>query len=512
MKWDPATKYEILLRITNAIVTKTNRESLFGALAKELRRHFSYDRLSINIYDHKTESLSYFTAADGINPEGISCRGSRPLETGAVAKWVIERRKPVIIEDLNRFKELPSINSMLQSGLRATMAFPLIVRNEILGSIHFSFRKTPKQLAELTQVLKDVSEQVAIAVANMLAYEELKRLNEVLERQKRYLLANAEDRYRHDHFFYSSRAIEEIMEQVRLVADTDASVLITGETGTGKDYIARTIHRLSSRTDHLFVKINCPALASTLFESELFGHVKGAFTGADAHRVGRFEMAQGGTVFLDEVGDLPSSLQAKLLHVLQDGTFERVGDSRPVRVNFRVIAATNQDLEEAIRAGKFRRDLYYRLNTVHIHVPPLRERPEDVRILLERLTEIEAKETNRTAPRFTPGAIKLLSQYPWPGNVRELKNLVKRLVILRPGDIIDEGDVERALKIFQREAPAIHGTLAEVEREHIRRALIQCRGRIGGPKGAAALLGLPRTTLQYRLKKLGMDPREFCQD
>lgn len=511
-KWDPATRYQILLKINNAIVTQTTRESLFRALARELRKHFSYDRLSINIYDPKTQSLSYFAAADGVNPEGISCLEKRPLAMGAVAKLAIEAREPVVIEDLSRYQDLPSVASMVRSGLKATMAFPLIVRNEILGSIHFSFRKKPEHLSELRDVLKDVSEQVAIAVDNMLAYQELKRLNELLERQKRYLMANAEDRYRQDQFFYASRAIEGIMEQVHLVAETDASVLITGETGTGKDYIARTIHRLSGRSDHLFVKVNCPALASSLFESELFGHAKGAFTGAESHRVGRLEMAQGGTVFLDEVADLPPSLQAKLLHVLQDGTFERVGESRPISANFRVIAATNQDLEDAIREGRFRRDLYYRLNTVHIHMPPLRERPEDIPVLLERLTEIQARETNREAPRFTHGAIRLLCLYSWPGNVRELKNLVKRLVILRPGDLIDEADVERALKIFEPETSASCKTLAEVEREHIRQALIRCGGRIGGPRGAASMLGLPRTTLQHRMKKLGIDHREFSMD
>lgn len=509
MRWDPATRYEILLKINNAIITQTGRASLFRALARELRKHFSYDRLSINLYDPDNQSLSYFAAADGVNPDGISSRESRPLAMGAVAKLVIESRQPVVIDDLTRYKDLSSVSSMLQYGLTATMAFPLIVRKEILGSIHFSYRKAPHHMTELTEVLRDVSQQVAIAVDNMLAYQELKRLNERLERQKNYLMANVEDRYRQDQFFYASRAIAEIMKQVRLVADTDASVLITGETGTGKDYIARTIHRLSDRRDHLFVKINCPALASSLFESELFGHAKGAFTGADSSRVGRLEMAQGGTVFLDEVGDLPPALQAKLLHVLQDGSFERVGESRTIAVDFRVISATNQDLEQAIREGRFRQDLYYRLNTVHIHVPPLRERPEDIPLLIERLTEIQARETNRVPPRFSKAAIRLMCQYPWPGNVRELKNLMKRLVILRPGSLIEEGEMERILGSVEPQASSSVKRLRDIEREHIRQALIRCRGKLGGRGGAAELLGLPRSTLQYRLKKLGLEPKEF---
>jgi transcriptional regulator with GAF, ATPase, and Fis domain len=508
-KWDPATRYQILLKINNAIVTQTRRDSLFRALARELRKHFQYDRLSINIYDPKNQSLSYFAAADGINPEGISCLESRPLAMGAVAKLVIETGKPVVMEDLTKYRHLSSVVSMLESGLRTTMAFPLIVRKRILGSIHFSYRKAPPELPELKEVLEEVSKQVAIAVDNMLSYEELKKLNEILEGQKRYLMASAEDRYREDSFFYASRAIREIMEQVRLVADTDASVLITGETGTGKDYIARTIHRLSSRRNELFVKVNCPALASTLFESELFGHAKGAFTGADTLRVGRLEMAQGGTVFFDEVGDLPHSLQAKLLHVLQDGTFERVGESRPIKVDFRVISATNQDLQKAIREGRFRRDLYYRLNTVHIHIPPLRERPEDIPILVEKLTELQAREANRPAPKFTPEALRLLCHYEWPGNVRELKNLVKRLVILRPGDLIGERDVDGALRTFAPELRFDSRTLAEVEKDYISQVMRRCGGRLGGADGAAKVLGIPRSTLQHKLKKLGLDPREF---
>ena len=299
MHWNLETRYRILLSINNAIITQTSREKLFEALATEIRKHFRYDRLSINLYDPGAKSLSYFAAADGISPAGISSKGSRPLAKGSIAQMVINSRNPVIIEDLNRFEDLPSVVSMLDSGLTATMAFPLLVRGRVLGTVHFSFRNRPDDIHELAEVLTDVSNQVAIAVDNMLNYVELARLNENLERQKRFLMVNADEAYHQDHFFYVSPAMVEIMNQIELVADTDASVLIVGETGTGKDYLARTIHNLSSRRDHLFVKINCPALTSSLIESELFGHGKGAFTGANALRIGRFEMADRWTVFLD---------------------------------------------------------------------------------------------------------------------------------------------------------------------------------------------------------------------
>jgi formate hydrogenlyase transcriptional activator len=509
MRWDPATRYQILLSINNAVITRTTREDLFRALATELRKHFPYDRLSINLYDAKAQSLSYFAAADGIDPEGISCKDGRPLSKGSVTRMVIQSGHPVIIKDLRRYTDHSSVGSMVEAGLIATMAFPLIIRNRILGTIHFSFKKAPDYLSELTEVLTDVSNQAAIAVDNMLAYMDLKKMNEDLVREKRYLMAHADD-YRQDSFFYASRSMTEIMSLIQKVANTDASVLITGETGTGKDYLARHVHNLSTRKDHLFVKTSCPALAASLFESELFGHAKGAFTGADSQRIGRFELANDGTVFLDEVSELPARLQAKLLNVLQDRQFERVGDSQPIKINFRVIAATNKDLEVEIQTGQFRRDLYYRLNTVNIQVPPLRKRTEDIPFLVEKLTAIQAVKTNRPAPVYTGQAIERLCQYHWPGNVRELKNLVKRMVILRPGERITYTGINKIINTtFEPEPEKNVLTLAEAERKHIEQALIKCRGVVGGRKGAARLLDLPHSTLQYRLKKYCLDPNDF---
>jgi transcriptional regulator with GAF, ATPase, and Fis domain len=292
-------------------------------------------------------------------------------------------------------------------------------------------------------------------------------------------------------------------------------VLITGETGTGKDYLARCIHQMSPRRDQLFIKVNCPALVSSLFESELFGHAKGAFTGAEQTRVGRFELADGGSVFLDEIAELPIALQAKLLHVLQDNHFERVGEHRPVNVDFRVIAATNKNLEDEIRSGQFRQDLFYRLNIVHVRVPPLRERLEDIGLLVEKLTQVQAEKTNRPEPLYSEGAIRKLGTYDWPGNVRELKNLVKRMMILRPGEKITGNDIDKILSAAgtdRQKLPKEVSTLADAQRQHIVQALIKTGGIIGGSNGAARLLGLPRSTLQYRLKKLGIQPNDYNQE
>lgn len=510
MYWSPETRYQILLKINNAIITQTTSRDLFQALALELRRHFSCDRISINLYDAQSQSITYFAAADGIDPAGISSTESRSLVKGAISKMVIRSGRPVIIRDLKRYADFESVRSMVEYGLTATMAFPLVIRNKTLGTIHFSYKKEPEYMEELQEVLTEVSRQAAIVVDNMLSYTHLKELNAKLTQQKQFLIANTDDGYQQDSFFYTAPVMKEIMSLVDKVANSDVSILLTGETGTGKDYLARTIHNRSPRRDHLFVKTNCPALAPTLFESELFGHVRGAFTGADAKRVGRFELAHLGTVFLDEVGELPSELQAKLLHVLQDMRFERVGDSRAIDVNFRVIAATNKDLRNLATNGQFRQDLYYRLNTVNIHVPPLRERVEDIPLLISKLSALQARKTNGVAPVYTDGALESLCAYRWPGNVRELKNLVKRLVILRPGERVTRLDIDKIIDFEPlEENTGDVTTLADAERQHIIQALAKCRGMVGGKRGIAKLLGMPRTTLQYRMKKLGINPGDF---
>ncbi|NQU64372.1 MAG: sigma 54-interacting transcriptional regulator [SAR324 cluster bacterium] len=512
MYWSSETRYQILLKINNVIITQTTKEGLFKALAQEIRRYFSCDRISINLYDAKSQSIIYFAAADGINPAGISSKESRSLVRGAISEMVIRSGQPIIIEDLECYADFDSVKSMVEYGLNATMAFPLMIRKNILGTIHFSFKKQPEYLEELREVLTDVSRQTAIAVDNMLSYTHLKEINSNLIQQKQYLIASTDNSYLQDSFFYAAPVMKEIMNLVEKVANSDVSILITGETGTGKDYLARTLHNLSSRREHLFVKTNCPALAPTLFESELFGHAKGAFTGADAKRVGRFELANQGTVFLDEVGELPPELQAKLLHVLQDRRFERVGDSRPLDVNFRVIAATNKDLKGLANNGQFRQDLYYRLNTINIHVPPLRERVEDIPLLIEKLSIQQALKANRIAPIYTEGALKTLCTYQWPGNVRELKNLVKRMVILRAGETITSLDIDKIIDLepLAEIVPEVT-TLADAERQHIIQALRKCRGMVGGKRGISKLLGVPRTTLQYRMKKLGISVSDFTE-
>ncbi|MEN8689660.1 MAG: sigma 54-interacting transcriptional regulator [Desulfobacterales bacterium] len=509
MTWSAATRYRLLIEINNAIVKHTNRADLFNALASEIKKTVPYDRFSINLYDADKKLLSYFSTAEGISPEGISAY-ERPLAKGPIAKAVIRSKEPLIIPDLKKRNYWASVRAMLTAGLTASMAYPLITRGNVLGVLHFSFKEQPSKIEELSQFLTELTDVVAVAVDNMLAYSKLKEVNQSLVQQKQYLLERAEESYRPESFYFNSTVMIEVMRQVELIAATDASVLITGETGTGKDFIARHIHRLSSRRSGLFVKVNCPAFSSGLFESELFGHAKGAFTGAAGSRAGRFEMANDGTIFLDEIGELPIDLQAKLLHVLQDKCFERVGDNRPIEVNVRVIAATNRDMSQAIRKYKFRSDLFYRLNTVEVKLPPLRERREDVPGLVQWLNQLESRKANRSAPRYIPSAMEVLRRHHWPGNVRELKNLVKRMIIMHPGENISGEDVEILVESGQSNMGIREYSLATAERQHIETVLARTNGRLGGKRGAAALLRIPRTTLQYRLKKLGIDHKSFA--
>lgn len=513
MKWNLEARHQILLKITNAVISRTSNQDFFNALAAELKKHFPCDRLSINLYEKKNQSLQYFTLADGIDPKGISSLNKRPLLKGTIAKMAIQSRQPVIIDDLSRYQDKFSIGQMVRAGLISTMAFPLIMRNTVFGSLHFSFKATPKNLTELSELLTEVSKQVAIAVDNLVAYNRLRNENRNLEREKRYLLGSSKD-YKSENFYYASPQMAEIMSVIKRVSEIDAPVFITGETGTGKDFIARYIHHFSPRNDHMFVKVNCPAMPPTLFESELFGHAKGAFTGADSNRVGRFEMADKGTIFLDEVGELPESQQVKLLQVLQENRFERVGDSRSIKANFRLIAATNRDPIKSIQEGKLRNDLYYRLNIIQIHVPPLRERVGDIPLLIEQVTHAESDQMHQPAPRYTQQALKLLNAYHWPGNVRELKNFVKRMIILKPRGNVRPADIEKMIELGEKTNVKNNiniPTLAESERNSIEQALIQCKGVIGGKNGAARILDVPRSTLQYRMKKYGIKPTMTVQ-
>jgi len=353
------------------------------------------------------------------------------------------------------------------------------------------------------ELLASVANQVAFSVENALAFQEIAELKDKLVAEKVYLQDEIRTEYNFEEIIGQSSALKRALHEVETVAPTDSAVLVCGETGTGKELIARAIHELSRRRERTFVKLNCAAIPTGLLESELFGHERGAFTGAIAQRVGRFELADGGTLFLDEVGDIPLELQPKLLRVLQEQEFERLGSTRTKRVDVRLVAATNQNLEEMVAAGTFRNDLYYRLNVFPIMLPPLRERPEDIPPLVRYFVQKFARRMNKRIETIPADAMTALSRYSWPGNVRELENAVERAVILTTGLALRVPVSEFRDRALAPSAGA--ATLEATEREAILRALHESNWVLGGPQGAATRLGLKRTTLQSRIQKLGID-------
>jgi formate hydrogenlyase transcriptional activator len=352
----------------------------------------------------------------------------------------------------------------------------------------------------------DTSSQVAVAVENSLVYGELRKLKDNFSEERVYLEDEIRSELNFEEIVGRSAALQRVLRHVEVVAPTDSGVLIQGETGTGKELIARATHNLSPRRDRSFVKLNCAAIPSGLLESELFGHEKGAFTGAIMRKAGRFEVADKGTLFLDEVGDIPLELQPKLLRVLQEHEFERLGSTRTQQVDVRVIAATHRDLKKMVEDGQFRSDLFYRLHVFPLPVPPLRDRREDIPILVRHYVDKHARRMNRRIETIPSHAMEVFANYSWPGNVRELQNFIERAVILSPGSVLRPPLAELKQVTVPGSSSKL-STLAETEREHVLRAIRESNWVIGGPHGAAARLGMKRTTLAYRIRKLNISVR-----
>lgn len=537
----PETLYQPLLLINNTLVRETTPEGLFRNLSATLQSLVHCDRCSLTIYESSTDSLAWFAQAEGVTVTAMDER--RNAVRGPLAYTAIQTRQPYIVPDLSVLASSAGIQHMLDAGLKSSIALPLLSRSEPVGALIVSYlRCLGDKDATLIAFMEKISVQVALAVDNMLAHEKLKKMNTELKQHVGSLLYPEGVGYSEQRFFYSCEKMQHIIDQARLLASSDVPVLVCGETGTGKEFIAHYIHRYSARSKNNFVKVNCPALSSTLFESELFGHAKGAFTGAVSQRVGRFEMAHKGSIFLDEIGDLDKVLQAKLLQVLQDACFERVGESRSVHIDVRFISATNAPLQSLMRSGLFRSDLYYRLGAATIHIPPLRERQGDLEPMIQHLVRIAAEDLQCEPLQLTPAAMRLLMSYSWPGNVRELLNITKRLLILHHGHKVspemilpflqNEHDLELRSHCGHKAAlsaqpfgfatsghtnslsemtETVNCTLQDAERRVIEHALTVTNGVVSGNKGAATMLGLPRSTLLYKLQKHGLDPKNYSR-
>jgi formate hydrogenlyase transcriptional activator len=490
-----------LLEINNAVVTRLAAKPLFQAISSSLRRTFGLDYASLLIYDDDISALRLQTCDLPHGTGAIRENAIVPLDD-TVAGYVFRTRQGRAFS----LQEAAAISQstgdiMGREGLQSICCMPLISRGNALGTLNLGSRQESFFTDGDLQFFAQAAAQVAIALENALSFQRIEELNARLAEEKVYL----EDEIRTDNRFEEivgqSRVLKAVLKQVETVAPTDSTVLIYGETGTGKELLARAIHDLSSRRQGTFVKLNCAAIPMGLLESEMFGHEKGAFTGAIAQRIGRFELAHRGSIFLDEVGEIPLELQTKLLRVLQEREFERLGSSRTIRTDARLVAATNRDLAALVEERQFRADLYYRLNVFPITVPPLRERRDDIPLLVRYFVQQFARRMNRRITNIPADAMQSLTRYPWPGNIRELQNFIERAVIVSPGPTLQAP--VRELK-GPKSAASSAVTLADAESEAIERALREAGGRVGGPQGAAAKLGMKRTTLQAKMRKLGI--------
>ena len=495
-----------LLEINNAVVTCLASKPLYQTISSSLRRTFALDYASLLIYDAEISALRLETCDFPGGLGAIREDAVVPVED-TVAGYVFRTREGRIFT----LDEAAAISQstgeiMAREGVRSICCIPLISHGNVLGTLNLGSRQEAFFKDGDLQFFSQAADQVAIALENAFSYQRIEEFNTRLAEEKVYL----EDEIRTDNRFEEivgqSRVLKAVLKQVETVAPTDSTVLIYGETGTGKELLARAIHDLSSRRQGTFVKLNCAAIPTGLLESEMFGHEKGAFTGAIAQRIGRFELAHRGSIFLDEVGEIPLELQTKLLRVLQEREFERLGSSRTIRTDARLVAATNRDLATLVEERQFRADLYYRLNVFPITVPPLRERRDDIPLLVRYFVQQYARRMNRRITNIPADAMDALTRYHWPGNIRELQNFIERAVIISPGPSLQAP--VRELKGPKAAASAGAVTLADAESEAIQRALRESGGRVGGPEGAAARLGMKRTTLQAKMRKLGIEAKE----
>jgi formate hydrogenlyase transcriptional activator len=526
-------RYQLLLDINNAVVTQLGLGNLLRATCDSLRKIIPHDAASISLYDPETRQLRLHSF-DLKYASDLEEGALFPLE-GSPQGRAFTSHQPVLISHLN-LEEFPApqIRHAYNDGLRSGCIIPLVAHDRTLGTLDIASRSESAFTEEDVKLLTHIAKQIAIAVENALAYREISALKDKLAQEKLYLEEEIRSEMNFDQIVGDSPALRQVLELVQTVAPSDSTVLLLGETGTGKELVARAIHDHSRRENRTFVKLNCAAIPTGLFESELFGHEKGAFTGAISQKVGRLELADQGTLFLDEVGDVPLEIQPKLLRALQEREFERLGSTRTKRVDMRLVAATNRNLDKMIADREFRSDLYYRLNIFPIRIPPLRERREDIPVLARYFAQKFAQQMEKRIETIPSATMRALTEWDWPGNVRELANFIERAVILTRGGSLevplaelrkvqtqpstqparaqDRDEIARIVKETINaldDKKCINDEQAQKQREEIIRALTECKGRVGGEDGAGARLGINRTTLLSRMKKLGINAKQF---
>jgi formate hydrogenlyase transcriptional activator len=507
-------RLRLLLDVTNQVVSNLELRDLLRAISQDVRRVMQCDYAGLSLHDAENKQLRLY-ALDFPEGKGFIHEELVYAIEGSPSGTALRTMKPLTLQSpFTAWLDSPIAQIAVREGLKSVCCLPLISRNRAIGVLVLGrLRDDAFRQADIS-FLSQVASQLALAVENVLAYREIRELKEQLSKEKLYLEEEIRTEMNFAQIIGNSASLRKVLKQVGTVAPTDSTVLIYGETGTGKELIARAIHDLSSRSSKPFVKLNCAAIPTGLLESELFGHEKGAFTGAIAQRIGRFEVADGGTIFLDEIGEIPLELQTKLLRVLQEREFERLGSSRTLSTDARLIAATNRDLEAMVSEQKFRPDLFFRLNVFPVHVPPLRERQGDIPLLVRHFTQQFARRMKKVMETIPSATIDALGRYHWPGNIRELQNVIERAVILSTGPVLrvdvsdlrfpkDGRNVEQSASRKSTNG-ALHNVLEQTEREHVIEALERCHWVVAGPHGAATRLGMKRSTLQKRMHKLGI--------
>ena len=488
----------MLLDITSLVASDSDFQKLFPRISARMRRVLAHEYASLSL-EEPASGLLISQAIDFPLGKGLL---STPQASGyKPCPHVFREPFPRIFsnEDLQNSAN-DAAKNLLAEGLKSLCCVPLMRPGGSLGVLVLGSTRNEAFQSDDLKILQQVATQLALAIENRRAASEIQSLQQRLSQERQYLEGSIRAEGKFGEIVGGSPALQQTLDQVSTVASTEATVLILGETGTGKELIARAIHRMSSRKDGPFVKLNCAAIPTGLLESELFGHEKGAFTGAISQKIGRIELANGGTLFLDEIGEVTPELQPKLLRVLQDQEFERLGSNRTIRVNLRVITATNRDLHRSIAEHHFRTDLFYRLSVFPIQVPPLRERRDDIPMLVRYFVHKFAARMNRKIESIPTETMNALLEWSWPGNVRELENLMERSVILSGGSALRVPLAE--LRVPASAEAAANHTLDDAERQHIIRVLRESGGVISGPKGAARRLGLKRTTLQSKMLRL----------
>jgi formate hydrogenlyase transcriptional activator len=506
-------RLQLLLDLTNRVVSNLNLRDVLREISAQVRRVMDCDGVGIDLPDPEDGRLRIYALDLAGFPESLVKEGYEPAADDETAPVRAFRTGQTVIVSGDEIDD----SHAREAGLQSIVHVPMRGRDGIVGVLGLATRRLGVFAESDLPFLSQVANQVGIAIENARTFTEVADQRQKLALQKLYLEDELRSELKFEEIVGRSEALRKVLEQIETVAPTDSTVLIYGETGSGKELIARAVHNLSSRKSAAFVKLNCAAIPTGLLESEMFGHEKGAFTGAIAQRIGRFELANHGTMFLDEIGEIPLELQPKLLRVLQEREFERLGSARTMRTNARLIAATNRDLEVLVKEQKFRSDLYYRLNVFPVRVPALRERPEDIPLLVRHFVQQFSRPLGKTIDAIPAETMGALTRYPWPGNIRELQNVIERAVILTSGPVLSvrSEDLRPPEPAEPVSAPARNGAastpsanireaLEQAERQQILAALEQSNWVVAGPDGAAARLGLKRSTLQSRMQKLGI--------